>query len=112
MPSTTADTARLQLLTQKDWPQWFEFIRTQAHFADIWDYVDPGKGATEVKFNTEPVMPTMASTTTPTLGSTGSTSQSSTDAQQATTAAETQAMFAHQFEVYKSGKKNLQHLRN
>src|SRR5579871_5025566 len=56
--STTvpSDSTRPLLITQKDWPAWYEFIRRQAKLAEIWDYVDPGKDT--VKTNTEPVLPT------------------------------------------------------
>jgi hypothetical protein len=48
------------LLTQKDWPLWFQFIRREASFAKIWDYVDPDKTEDEIKENTEPDVPLIA----------------------------------------------------
>jgi len=55
--STATSTTSPQLLTQLDWPKWFEFIRKQAKFAQIWEYVDPDKKENEIKVNTEPQAP-------------------------------------------------------
>ena len=56
----TKDSTNPLLLTQKDWPIWFQFIRREASFAKIWDYVDPDKTENEIKENTEPAIPSIA----------------------------------------------------
>ena len=56
----TKDSTNPLLLTQKDWPLWFQFIRQEASFAKIWDYVDPDKTEAEIKENTELAIPTIA----------------------------------------------------
>src|SRR6266702_1857684 len=56
----TTDLTNPLLLTQKDWPLWFQFIRREANFAKIWDYVDPDKAENEIKENTEPEIPSIA----------------------------------------------------
>ena len=58
--TTTTDSTNPLLLTQKDWPLWFQFIRREASFAKIWDYVDPDKAENEIKENTEPEIPLIA----------------------------------------------------
>src|SRR6266567_1162424 len=60
MAPTTTDSTNPLLLTQKDWPLWFQFIRREASFAKIWDYVDPDKAENEIKENTEPEIPSIA----------------------------------------------------
>ena len=60
----TKDSTNPLLLTQKDWPIWFQFIRREASFAKIWDYVDPDKTENEIKQNTEPAIPTIAAAPT------------------------------------------------
>src|SRR6266702_2090633 len=60
MAPTTMDSTNPLLLTQKDWPLWFQFIRRDASFAKIWDYVDPDKAENEIKENTEPEIPSIA----------------------------------------------------
>src|SRR6266702_5935527 len=57
MAPTTMDSTNPLLLTQKDWPLWFQFIRQEASFAKIWDYVDPDKAENKIKENTEPEIP-------------------------------------------------------
>src|SRR6266568_550636 len=59
MAPTTTDSTNPLLLTQKDWPLWFQFIRREASFAKIWDYVDPDKAENEIKENTEPEIPSI-----------------------------------------------------
>ena len=56
----TTDSINPLLLTQKDWPLWFQFIRRKANFAKIWDYVDPDKAENEIKENTELAIPSIA----------------------------------------------------
>ena len=56
----TKDSTNPLLLTQKDWPIWFQFIRREASFAKIWDYVNPDKTENEIKENTEPAIPSIA----------------------------------------------------
>ena len=53
----TTDLINSLLLTQKDWPLWFQFICWEANFAKIWDYVDLDKVENEIKENTEPAIP-------------------------------------------------------
>jgi hypothetical protein len=48
------------LLTQKDWPIWFQFIRQEASFAKIWDYVNLDKIENEIKENNKPAIPSIA----------------------------------------------------
>src|SRR6266567_7940070 len=60
MAPTTTDSTNPLLLTQKDWPLWFQFIRREASFAKIWDYVDPDKAENEIKENTEPEIPSIS----------------------------------------------------
>src|SRR6266550_1166659 len=60
MAPTTTDSTNPLLLTQKDWPLWFQFIRREASFAKIWDYVDLDKTEDEIKENTEPDIPSIA----------------------------------------------------
>ena len=57
---TTTDSTNPLLLTQKDWPLWFQFIRREASFAKVWDYVDPDKAENEIKENNEPDIPSIA----------------------------------------------------
>jgi len=52
------------LLTQKDWLIWFQFIRREASFAKIWDYVDLDKTENEIKENTELAIPSIAAAPT------------------------------------------------
>lgn len=59
MAPTTESTNPL-LLTQKDWPIWFQFIHQEASFAKIWDYMDPDKAENEIKENTKPEIPSIA----------------------------------------------------
>jgi hypothetical protein len=56
----TTDSTNPLLLTQKDWPLWFQFIRRKASFAKIWDYVDPDKTENEIKENNKPAIPSIA----------------------------------------------------
>ena len=56
----TKDSINPLLLTQKDWPIWFQFIRQEASFAKIWDYVDLDKTENEIKENTKPAIPSIA----------------------------------------------------
>ena len=71
MAPTTTDSTNPLLLTQKDWPSWFQFIRQEASFAKIWDYIDPDKAEDKIKENTKPDVPMIAAipaantTTTP-----------------------------------------------
>ena len=58
--TTTTDFTNPLLLTQKDWPLWFQFIRQKVSFAKIWDYMDPDKAENEIKKNTEPEIPLIA----------------------------------------------------
>ena len=81
------------LLVQTDWPQWFEFIRKQANFAKIWDYVNPDKDVNEIKVNTEPQIPT-TSTVTTTSNTPQSTESNTPDTQTVTTS-------INQYELYK-----------
>ena len=37
------ETSPFKLLTQEDWPAWFDFIRSKAIAAKIWNFVDPDK---------------------------------------------------------------------
>src|SRR6266568_2924415 len=60
MAPTTTDFTNPLLLTQKDWPLWFQFIRQEVSFAKIWDYVDPDKAENEIKENTELEIPSIA----------------------------------------------------
>ena len=62
MAPTTTDSTNPLLLTQKDWPLWFQFIRREANFAKIWDYVDLDKAENEIKENIEPAIPLIAAT--------------------------------------------------
>src|SRR6266702_5200766 len=55
----TIDSTNPLLLTQKDWPLWFQFICREASFTKIWDYVDPDKAENEIKENTEPEIPSI-----------------------------------------------------
>src|SRR6266700_2978101 len=54
MAPTTTDSTNPLLLTQKDWPLWFQFIHQEASFAKIWDYIDPDKAENKIKENTKP----------------------------------------------------------
>src|SRR6266567_544552 len=63
MAPTTTDSTNPLLLTQKDWPLWFQFIRREANFVKIWDYVDPDKAENEIKENTKPEIPSIAAAT-------------------------------------------------
>jgi len=56
----TTDSTNPLLLTQKNWPLWFQFIRQEASFAQIWDYINPDKTENEIKENTEPDIPSIA----------------------------------------------------
>jgi len=56
----TKDSINPLLLTQKDWPIWFQFIRQKASFAKIWDYVNLDKTENEIKENTKPAIPLIA----------------------------------------------------
>src|SRR6266568_8757737 len=60
MAPTTMDSTNPLLLTQKDWPLWFQFIRREASFAKIWDYIDLDKAENEIKENTEPEIPSIS----------------------------------------------------
>src|SRR6266700_1123388 len=55
----TTDSTNPFLLTQKDWPLWFQFIYREASFVKIWDYVDLDKAENEIKENTEPEIPSI-----------------------------------------------------
>ena len=57
---TTTDFTNPLLLTQKDWPLWFQFIHQKVSFAKIWDYVDLDKVENEIKENTKPEIPLIA----------------------------------------------------
>ena len=57
---TTTDSTNPLLLTQKDWPLWFQFIHQKASFTKIWDYVDLDKAENKIKENTEPKIPLIA----------------------------------------------------
>ena len=93
MSSTKTDSTRPMLLVQTDWPQWFEFIRKQANFAKIWDYVDPNKNEDEIKVNTEPQIPTTSTVTT--TSNTPQPTGSNTPATQTVTTS------INQYELYK-----------
>src|SRR6266700_1754921 len=56
----TIDSTNPLLLTQKDWPLCFQFIRQEASFTKIWDYIDPDKAENEIKENTEPEIPSIS----------------------------------------------------
>ena len=56
----TKDSINPLLLTQKDWPIWFQFIRQEVSFAKIWDYINPDKTENEIKENTKPAIPSIA----------------------------------------------------
>jgi hypothetical protein len=113
MAPTTTDSTHPLLLTQKDWPSWFQFIRREASFAKIWDYVDPDKAEDEIKKNTEPDVPsiaaipaanaattpaTAAAAATPASTGTATPGSSSQQGQQTQQSVETQRML---FELYK-----------
>jgi len=114
---TTTDSTNPLLLTQKDWPLWFQFIRREASFAKIWDYVDPDKTEDEIKENTEPNIPSIAAApaapatapaapaapaaapaATPSSTGTATPGSSSQQGQQTQQSLETQRML---FELYK-----------
>jgi hypothetical protein len=117
MAPTTTDSTNPLLLTQKDWPLWFQFIRREASFAKIWDYVDPDKTEDEIKENTEPDVPSIAAAptapaaapaapaaapaapaATPASAGTATPGSSSQQGQQTQQSVETQRML---FELYK-----------
>ena len=56
----TTDSTNPLLLTQKDWPLWFQFIRREVSFVKIWDYIDPDKTKDKIKENTKPDIPSIA----------------------------------------------------
>ena len=56
----TTDLTNPLLLTQKDWPLWFQFIHQEINFAKIWDYVDLDKAENKIKENTEPAILSIA----------------------------------------------------
>ena len=60
----TKDSTNPLLLTQKDQPIWFQFIRREASFAKIWDYINPDKTENEIKENTKPAIPSIAAAPT------------------------------------------------
>jgi len=60
----TKDSTNPLLLTQKDWPIWFQFIRQEASFAKIWDYINLDKTENEIKENNEPAIPTIVAAPT------------------------------------------------
>ena len=52
------------MLTQKDWPLWFQFIRQEASFTKIWGYINPDKAENKIKENNEPDIPLIAAAPT------------------------------------------------
>jgi hypothetical protein len=39
----SSETGLIKLLKQEDWPAWYDFVRSEAITAEIWDFVDPDK---------------------------------------------------------------------
>ena len=56
----TKDSINPLLLTQKDWPIQFQFIRQKASFAKIQDYINPDKTENKIKENTKLAIPSIA----------------------------------------------------
>ena len=54
------DSTNPLLLTQKNWPLWFQFIYQETNFTKIWDYVDPNKAENKIKENTKSEIPSIA----------------------------------------------------
>jgi hypothetical protein len=58
MATITFSSTKLILSTSTDWEDWFQYIKAEASFAKIWDYVNPDTPENLLLLNDEPERPT------------------------------------------------------